>query len=94
MERTATGAPACTQRQPQRRDRTTEPTPDHCDLLIFALFEKGVVHLCPELSLIGVLVSGDLRGHERDIDIQGQHNRVVVTEAIGRQADAVVDRRL
>ena len=57
-------------------------------LLLFALFEKGVEHLCPELSLIGVLVSGQLRGHERNIDIQGQHNRVVVTEALGRQVDA------
>ena len=85
---------ACTRCHPQRRERTTEPTPDHRDLPIFVRFEKGVEHLYPELSLIGVLVSGQLRGHERDIDIQGEHNRVVVTEALGRHVDAMVDRCL
>ena len=55
-----------------------------CDLLIFVRFEKGVEHLYPELSWIAVFVSGQLRGHERALDIQGQHNRGAVTEALGR----------
>ena len=56
--------------------------------------EKGVEHLCPELSWIAVFVSGQLRRHERVLDIQGQHNRGAVTEALGRHVDTVEDRRL
>ena len=82
----------------QRQSRVT-PDSTHVPAVLVCResalgFEKGVEHPCSELSLVGTLFSGQLRGHERVLDIQGQHNRGAVTEALGRHVDAVEGRRL